>query len=42
MELTKDEVDCLLSALYFKENEQGWDDNEKALADKLSEYLNSI
>lgn len=42
MELTKDELDCLLSALYFKENEQGWDDNEEALAAKLSEYLESL
>lgn len=39
MELTKEELECLLTALYFKENEQGWDDNEEALAAKLSAYL---
>lgn len=39
MELTKEELDILLSALYFKENEQGWDSEEELLAAKLTEYL---
>lgn len=39
MELTKEELAILLSALYFKENEKGWDTKEEALAAKLTEYL---
>lgn len=39
MELTKEELEVVLTALYFRENECGWTDAEEALVKRIEEEL---